>query len=403
LSETSPFSYRVAVGLVVLGGVVFLLLLVLAAIAPEIKRSHDNSADVFSRSAIGYSGLADILRRSGAEVRINRGDLAKSAPGGGLLIVTPEPNGRTMPETFAHTGPVLIVAPKWQASADQLHPGWVGEGQTLSPEEAILAVQADKDSKLDQTKDPQTPMLRGSGNAFDPETRIPLARIERFQTMLKGQWIPELQDEQGRPVLLRDTKRTIYVLTDPDLMNNQGVAHQLNARAAVGIIDALRGYDGPIIFDVSSNGYLRTRNFLLTLFNAPLASGTIALIAAVVVFGFGASVRFGPATARGREIALGKTALVDNSAGLIRLAGRTSRMGDRYVAMTRRLAARALGLRRDLSNDELDRLFDRMSDKQTPRFTQEAAAARRASDEASLLAAARALHAWRLETTRERH
>ncbi len=48
--------------------------------------------------------------------------------------------------------------------------------------------------------------------------------------------------------------------------------------------------------------------------------------------------RFGPARARERAIAFGKEALVDNSAALVRKAGRERIMGKRYAALVRERA-----------------------------------------------------------------
>ena len=65
-----------------------------------------------------------------------------------------------------------------------------------------------------------------------------------------------------------------------------------------------------------------------------------------------ALTRFGPPRRPDRAIALGKLALADNSAALIRLARREPRMAVRYLDLNRAAVAKALGAGR-LSESEL--------------------------------------------------
>ena len=51
----------------------------------------------------------------------------------------------------------------------------------------------------------------------------------------------------------------------------------------------------------------------------------------------------GPRVQQGRAIALGKKALAENSAALIRLAGREHTMGGRYAALLAAVAAEKIG------------------------------------------------------------
>ena len=62
-----------------------------------------------------------------------------------------------------------------------------------------------------------------------------------------------------------------------------------------------------------------------------------------------------------RAIALGKAALVENSAGLIRLARREARLGGAYAEVVRQEAARAVGAPPALQGEALDAYLDRLS------------------------------------------
>ena len=92
---------------------------------------------------------------------------------------------------------------------------------------------------------------------------------------------------------------------------------------------------------------------------------------------------------------MGKAALVDNSALLIRKAGREARLGGRYAAAIRDRAARAFGVPARLRDGALDQHLDSLKGQR--RFTDLAQAVQAASDRHSLLEAAQALHDWQGE------
>ena len=67
----------------------------------------------------------------------------------------------------------------------------------------------------------------------------------------------------------------------------------------------------------------------------PCLGATLCLAAAALLMALQALTRFGAPRQAGRAIALGKRALADNSAALIRLARREARMAPRYLDLTR--------------------------------------------------------------------
>ena len=103
-------------------------------------------------------------------------------------------------------------------------------------------------------------------------------------------------------------------------------------------------------------------------------------------------------------LALGKRALADNSAALVRMARREPRMAGAYAALTREAAARAVGAPRDLSEAQLDALLDRLGARHglEDRFSSLAAQAAAAKTNVELTSVARRLFQWRGEMTRDR-
>ena len=115
-------------------------------------------------------------------------------------------------------------------------------------------------------------------------------------------------------------------------------------------------------------------------------------------------VRFGPAREADRTVALGKRALADNTAGLVRLARREHRMAAPYARLVRTAVARAIGAPRTLSDAELDAFLDRVGAMTgvTPQYSVLAANAAKARTPKDLMSVARDLHRWKQEMTRGR-
>jgi hypothetical protein len=212
-----------------------------------------------------------------------------------------------------------------------------------------------------------------------------------------------LSDEKGATILARDPKRPFYILSDPDLLNTQGIRDVRTLGTALTILRALRAGDGPVIFDVRLNGLGRERSVLRLLLEPPFLGVTLCLAAAAGLAGFQAFFRFGPVRRGGRAIPLGKTALVDNTAALVRLAGREHRLGGRYAELTAELAARAVGAPRGLGGEALAAFLDRLgARRRLPRsFSDLETEARLTPTPARLVGAAEQLYRWRLGLTEE--
>jgi hypothetical protein len=101
-----------------------------------------------------------------------------------------------------------------------------------------------------------------------------------------------------------------------------------------------------------------------------------------------------------RAIQFGKAALVENSAALVRQAGREVRLGAAYADLVRDEAARAGAAPPNLQGEALEAYLDRFSRPGEPPFRPLADAVREAQDRPSLLAAARALFAWKKDMIR---
>ncbi|MBS0360091.1 MAG: hypothetical protein JSR98_01820 [Proteobacteria bacterium] len=399
-SDRPAFSPRTILALVLVGVFSFAGLVVLATYAPELRGAADPGAHALSSSAVGFKGAVIMLQAENSPAAVSRIAPSPGHPRPGLTVVTPTAF-TAQKDLDAFLGQtVLIVLPKWAVAPHPIHIGWVlktgPEPQALGP----LLGGISKTTHVTMGDGITRPQLHGAGGPFQAGTYLPLAAIDQLQTISGDDWAPALVDERGRMVLAyAKARRNVLVLADPDLLNNQGLAKLDNARAGLAILDALRG-DQPVTFDVTLNGFGRGRSIGRLLLEPPWLAATLCGIAAAILMGLHALARFGPTATRGRAIALGKRALVDNSAGLVRMARREAELAPAYADLTWSLVARSAGAARGVDAERWLADLARRREAEAPETLTAAAQGARTRDD--LLAIGRKLYAWRLEITRER-
>jgi hypothetical protein len=148
--------------------------------------------------------------------------------------------------------------------------------------------------------------------------------------------------------------RRLWVLADPDVIENHGLAVGDNAAFAVALIDALRGPEGSVVFDETVHGYVaRPANPLKLLFEFPFVVTTVQGLVAVALLLWATMGRFGSPETAPPALGSGKQGLIENAAKLLGFAGHQQRMVRRYVQATIRDAARQLHAPRGLSDTAL--------------------------------------------------
>jgi hypothetical protein len=396
------FSPATMIAAVLVGVVALAGLGVLSAYAPELRSGNDGDEHALSRAATGFGGLPPLLRSMGAPVVMNRGVLTDASDESLLVLTPPVGVNPDQINDIGHYGARLIVLPKWVATPDPNHAGWVRTLGALPAAAALspLSETLRKDAKLEERKGLATIALRRpDGSAFGAPVQV-----ENLRTLSGPEWVPVVVDDQGRAVLAMHRRMQTYVLADPDLISTHGLKTLNGARTAVALIDIVRAEGSPVIFDLTLHGLQRTRNLLRLMLEPPLLGLTLALAALAAFAGFQAAIRFGPAREIGRVIALGKRGLADNTAGLVRLARREHHMAAPYALLTRAAVARAIGAPRSLSEAALDAFLDRVSRTTgaTETYSALAEQARAAKTPGDLMRIAGALHRWNQELTRAR-
>ena len=426
----SPFVPALVVGAVLAGFLALIAYVVLGAYESDFQDGDDGGAHALSKSAVGFSGLVVLLNDIGRPATIARGDVAGAGMQNAIMILTidhgdPTTDLSELATTRTFPGPVLEVLPKWETQPT-LHRGWVektglrqvdvdtwiGPGP---PPEAGQTSDSDAQKPADATADKNRPKIEFANvvgkarhvlhyaGADATSVQVATGEIENFRTFKSAPgWKPIIVDETGATVLAESERGSAFALSDPDLINNHGIADLDTARAGLYVLSAVSP-QGPVFFDVTLNGFERARSALKLMFQPPFLAATLCAIAAALLMIWHAAVRFGAARRVARELAMGKQVLADNQAGLIRMAHREHRMGGRYATVVRSLAARAVGAPRDLAGSALDAFLDRLGEKgrTTERLSQLHAAAEQAGNNTELMDAAARLHRWRLEMTRE--
>ena len=352
-------------GLVGVGAVAFLVLLY-AIGAGLTGGGNDGGAHALSKGLTGYAGLASVLESTGSEV-VRARDPGRLGDAGLLVLTPPHDADRAevakIVKAHRYVGPTLVVMPKWvqiPVGGAAAKPGWVALAGTRR---ALWTGSLAKGLDLELGRVEQADfglggraLSLGDGNAMQSlaiakDAAIPLVTGSHETTL-----VAYLNDAGSYPALDRwsgwdpsddpdDDLFPLVIVAEPDLLNNRGLASKPVALAALMLLRRVRDGDkGPVIFDVTLNGLGRARNLLTLAFTPPFLAATLALLLAALAVAWRGFIRFGPPRVAARTIAYGKTALVENSAGLIRRAGRIGLLGAPYAALVTHRTLRALGL-----------------------------------------------------------
>lgn len=374
----APFAARTVLIVVAVAVVGFVSFLLLSAYAPDFRPTRNGGTHALSTSAVGFAGTAELIRMTHGNVGLIRDQ--KGLDDLGLVVLTPGPE--TSPDSVKQILAqrdglmTLIVLPKWIAGPLRGNPAWVAAAGMLPGDFAKAPLEGTAEATLSEGSPANLRVIKGP--KLNNDTGAP----------------------DGGPFLAELGDSGTYILADPDVINNHGLATREGAERAMAIIDWLTPPDHGVSFDLTLMGFGRNPNLIKLAFEPPFLPLTLCILLAAALAGLHAARRFGPAAHEERAVAFGKRALAENGAALFRLARRRHRTGGRYAQLTRDAVAAATGAPAGLTGEALDRYLDRLDRTGEP-FTAIAARAAEAPDTRRLLAAARDLYLWRRTVTRE--
>jgi hypothetical protein len=387
------FRPGMIMAIVAIGIAAFVAMLVLGAYAPNLRSGRNGGTHALSNAATGFSGIVQLARATGRNPLILRDESLLDTED--LVVLTPENGSTDMTDVLAArpTKPTLVVLPKWNTEPDSRRTGWVrsrGLRPVWDPERTLAP---DHPMRVQRHRSGGVRLLTVPGHA--PQA-MRFTAPGPLQTVAGPGLKPIVTDPAGRAVLAQVGEQPLFLLSDPDLLSNRGMADRRQAAAALAMLDFLNSTDaGSVTFDVTLNGLGQTRSPLRLMFDPPFLAVTLALAAALLLAGLQAMSSFGPTRRPKRAIAFGKAALIDNAAALVRQARRETRLGGRYAEMIRDKAATVFAVPARLRDDAVTEYLDRLDGRSS--FSALASAAAEARSREELLAAAQALHRWQGE------
>ena len=335
----NPFS-KTTLGVVIGVAIVSLIVTVVLTVTGDDPSSHHSAGtDGYSTSTIGHRALVELLEKLDVPVVVSRNNSADKAKQGLLVIAEPNTADGTdrLKEMVAKATNVLVVLPKWFGYAQ---PGsrWIESRNLLLVSDvdevvAAIGVGASTQTFVHRESSPKT---------WDVKDDLPSPTVRYAQTIPVDYVEPVISD--GARVLLGHFEldgKDIWILTDPDVINNAGLRHPENARLAVSLIDKLRN-SGPVVFDETVHGHAQTPSLLRVLFRFPLVLATMQVLICALLVIWAAMIRFGPSRAAPPPLAPGKDFLISNTAALLRYGGHHADALQRYLAVSVQAVRHAL-------------------------------------------------------------
>ncbi len=358
---TGPFS-RTA--LWAIGGAVAASLIVAVAltVAGDTTPRAPAGADAYSESAIGQKGLVELLQRLDVPVVVSRGDSARKAKHGLLVLDEPKASiedAAAMRAVIDGAPTVLVVLARWYGRVK--HGGhWIDSGKqlpTTDVADTLTALAGDVWADRDVVR-----VARGRAPArWDVPGFLSQPVLATPQTIGTVDALTTVVTDGDRVLVasFRLAGSTIWVLADPDIVNNAGLRHPENARFAVALIDQLRG-DGAVVFDETVHGHTRTPSLFQVLTQFPLVLATMQVLICALIAVWAAMVRFGPRRAAPPPIAPGKDYLIRNTAALLAFGGHHGDALRRYVAFNVAHVRHALRAPEGLAGAQLTAWLERV-------------------------------------------
>jgi hypothetical protein len=427
------FSTRVAVTVSAVAAVSFITTLILMGHGDNARQSLTSGPGGFSMSAIGYCAAADFLRDSSIDVRMRRSRRSVTANSRTAVFLA-EPDFdpiHSFDEIRPHSGdpfegqshfdrrenaralfhmagdmdaPFVVVLPKWHGRTLRKPEGlWVHQADLLSLDSSAKPLELLTSNAIDASNlgrhtasTPREVACRTSSENFkaefvSPQWLVPGEGVEPIVSTPDGALIARVNNGYVRP---------FFVISDPDLLNNHGLARADNAEILLRFLRDELKVNG-VVFDEVSHGLQQETPFLAEFVRVPLAYVSLHGLAVFALILWAAAATFGKVLPLAPRITAGKTSLIENTAQLLSHRGRFLQSAGRYFDDVISEVARTYHLPHKPSSelvDDLQRLTNQRRlevDLPDLQRTLKPPQRRLRSSYSQLLEAARSLHRWR--------
>lgn len=339
------FSGRVVAVLIGIGLLSFTAA-AMVGIYADPQTEGTSGANAYSYSAIGHKAWTGMLEELGVPVVLSRAESADKAyyNDGLLVLAQPDSSGEGLAalDQIGDTDRVLVVLPKWDGWPGFENRRWI-ENLSLRDREDVQGVLEAIDADATLVRSEEDQQLRAV--AWDI-----LPTVERPQLIRSETISPIVHSDAG--VLLGEYGRgdtTIWVLSDPDVINNAGIDEGDNAEFAIAMIAAQLPAGSSVIFDETIHGFALSPDLWQALLSFPLNLAVLQGLFAAAVVVWAAAGRFGAPLPPRPRLQAGKEVLIANTASLFEYAGRLADILRRYREATLRDLAQHLHIPRELA------------------------------------------------------
>ncbi|MBW8880089.1 MAG: hypothetical protein JF615_01325 [Asticcacaulis sp.] len=301
---------------------------------------------------------------------------------------------------------ILVVAPKWTAAYDTKNTRWA-RGPKMASDTSIrdmlaeLSPMSEVPAKFDNDKYIPPEVAPGKASylqgknviiydkvpydiSHDKATarftlrsvgggELDIGTIANLQSITAPNLVPVWTTTDGRPILSRvvvtegraPTKVPVYLLSDPDLLNNQILSDPKRVASGLALIKNLTPpvkAKPHIIFNVTFNGLSFNRDLIHALSRPPFLAVPLAMLILALALMWSAFARFGPAqeAPAGPPLGRGVRTLADNAARLMALTLKEARLGPAYATLMRDMVIRSRGYMQVDPGQSLDDLAERI-------------------------------------------
>ena len=418
----------------------------------RVRKSSSASASASADSA----STSDSASASSSDTAEARRRLRRMMSGGGEDDGYAVPDTRRVDHVLYHPlgRAVLVVAPKWTiAAATGPQARWGMGADVLGADDVgnILAVLAPVTWKSipvpptpapprvkvqggdDDASDAPTAMLdrapyvvtrattpsdlvlspaAGQGvESARQMTSLRTGRIEQLQSVTGPNLVPVLTGPHGEVLLSRvivtgnrpQTAVPVYLLSDPDLLDNQVLSDPARTVTALALIRTLtpKAAKPVYVFNLTFNALGFDHDLLHALSRPPYIAVPLSLLIAALGLMWAAFARFGPPRLEDLRPALGRGVriLADNAARLMAVTLKEARLGPAYAQLMRDQVLKIRGYRQIDARESADDLADRISQiyKSTHTYSDLRAQAARVLTVHQLIDVALRLHGWKTE------
>jgi hypothetical protein len=292
---------------------------------------------------------------------------------------------------------VLLVLPKWKGTESERNPAFLDSAELLPTDAVSEVLEASGVSAQVVRLDAPPDSWRAPELPVEPS-------LERPQLLRGPDVRPIVRCREGNLLsLVSAGRRTLYVLSDPDLISTHGLARAGNAAAMISILDFARGGGrDAIVFDETLHGFGKEPSLYRSLFELPLGLATMQALLAAAILLWAATGRFGAPHPLPPPFEAGKEALIANIASLLALGGHGGHALKRYYEGAVAEVRAALHVPPTLRAAEAEERLDGMRRTARLRELRELVDEEGRGDRRHVLSTALRIHRWREDMIRGR-